>query len=66
MTTPTKTSLFAADAPSTHVKKRRFERDILWGQPVFRAPELPNPRIIHDPLPFTAVRLTQPTASAKR
>jgi hypothetical protein len=66
MTTPTKTSLYAADAPPTLVRKRRLERDIIWGQPVFRAPELPNPRVIHDPLPFTAVRLTQPSESAKR
>jgi hypothetical protein len=65
MTTSTKTSLFAADPQPTLVKKRRLERDILWGQPVFRAPELPNPRVIQDQLPFTAVRLTQPSASAK-
>jgi len=39
---------------------RRLQRDILWGRPVFKAPELPNPRIIFDPLPFTAVRVTQP------
>jgi|GEM_PF-3935649 len=34
------------------------ERDIIWDRPVFRAPLLPNPRIIFDPLPFTAQRLT--------
>jgi hypothetical protein len=34
------------------------ERDIVWDRPVFRAPLLPNPRIIFDPLPFTAQRLT--------
>lgn len=65
MTAPNKTSLFTADSPSTVVRKRRLERDILWGQPVFRAPELPNPRIIYDPLPFTAVRLTHPSEPAK-
>ena len=31
-------------------------RDILWNQPVFKAPLLPNPRLAFDPLPFTAVR----------
>lgn len=45
--------------PST-AKKRVRPRDILWGQPVFKAPELPNPRVVFDPLPFTAVRVTQP------
>lgn len=48
--------------PST-AKKRVRPRDILWGQPVFKAPELPNPRIVFDPLPFTAVRVTQPDRS---
>ena len=36
-------------------------RDIAWDRPIFRAPLLPNPRVIFDPLPFrtqfsTAVR----------
>jgi hypothetical protein len=43
---------------------RRLQRDILWGRPVFKAPELQNPRIIFDPLPFTAVRITQPARPA--
>jgi hypothetical protein len=34
-------------------------RDILWSQPVFKAPVLPNPRIAFDPLPFTAARVTR-------
>jgi hypothetical protein len=34
-------------------------RDILWNQPVFKAPALPIPRFIPDPLPFTPVRVTQ-------
>ena len=33
-------------------------RDILWNHPVFKAPGLPNPRIVPDPLPFTATRIT--------
>ncbi len=36
-----------------------FNRDILWDQPVFKAPALINPRVALDPLPFTATRLTQ-------
>ena len=34
-------------------------RDILWNQPVFKAPALANPRVALDPLPFTATRVTQ-------
>jgi hypothetical protein len=26
--------------------------DIGWGRPVFKAPDLPSPRVIFDPLPF--------------
>jgi len=39
--------------------RQAINRDILWNQPVFKAPVLPNPRIALDPLPFTAVRVTQ-------
>jgi len=39
-------------------------RDILWNQPVFKAPLLANPRITPEPLPFTAVRVTQRAARA--
>ena len=27
-------------------------RDVLWGQPVFRAPPLANPQFVFDPLPY--------------
>ncbi len=36
-----------------------ISRDILWNQPVFKAPVLANPRIALDPLPFTAARLAR-------
>ncbi len=36
-----------------------INRDILWNQPVFKAPVLANPCIAFDPLPFTAARLTR-------
>jgi hypothetical protein len=39
--------------------RQNLNRDILWGQPVFKAPVLPNPRIAFDPRPFTAARLTR-------
>jgi hypothetical protein len=35
-------------------------RDVLWGRPIFKAPALPNPRHVFDPLPFTAARVTHP------
>jgi len=39
-------------------------RDITWDRPVFRPPFLPNPRVIFDPLPFTANRLAIAPRSA--
>ena len=39
--------------------RQNFNRDILWDQPVFKAPTLANPRIALDPLPFTATRIAQ-------
>ena len=39
--------------------RQSFNRDILWNQPVFKAPVLANPRVALDPLPFTATRITQ-------
>ena len=41
-------------------------RDVLWGRPVFKAPQL-NPRIAFDPIPFTATRVTRaPRSRANR
>ena len=34
-------------------------RDILWGQPLFKAPALPTPRISIEPLPFAVARVVQ-------
>lgn len=47
---------FLATAPVS--VRPALKRDILWNQPVFQAPALPNPRIVFDPIPFTAQRLT--------
>ncbi len=38
--------------------RQTFNRDILWNQPVFKAPALANPRIALEPLPFAATRIT--------
>lgn len=35
-------------------------RDVLWGRPVFRAPQL-KLRIKPEPIPFTAQRVTRPS-----
>jgi len=40
---------FPAQAGKT---KPSLLQDIGWGRPVFRAPELPSPRIAFDPLPL--------------
>jgi hypothetical protein len=29
--------------------------EIIWGRPVFRPPELANPHVVLDPLPFRAM-----------
>jgi len=34
-------------------------RDILWNQPVFKAPVLPIPNIALEPLPLRATRITR-------
>lgn len=52
----------AAKAASPVSVRPALKRDILWNQPVFKAPLLPNPRISLDPLPFTATRITQTRA----
>jgi len=48
----------ASPAGSLAPMRTAIKRDILWNQPVFKAPVLPNPRVALDPLPFTATRLT--------
>jgi len=49
----------APAAGSLGTVRQALIRDILWNQPVFKAPALPNPRVAFDPLPFTAARVTQ-------
>ncbi|HEY8993385.1 MAG TPA: hypothetical protein VIM71_01770 [Lacunisphaera sp.] len=55
---PFRRSAASAANPPVAVRQK-FSRDILWNQPVFKAPALSNPRIAFEPLPFTANRLTQ-------
>jgi hypothetical protein len=49
----------AATAASLAYVRPAITRDILWNQPVFKAPALPNSRVAFDPLPFTAARVTR-------
>lgn len=44
--------------PSARNNRSGQSRDITWDRPLFRPPVLPNPRVMFDPLPFTAHRLT--------
>jgi hypothetical protein len=53
----------SAQADAVAPGRAALPRDVLWGRPLFKAPSLPNPRIVFDPLPFTAARVTR--ASAK-
>ncbi len=32
--------------------------DVTWDRPLFRPPSLQNPRVMFDPLPFTANRIS--------
>ena len=49
----------SSPAASLGQVRQSIMRDILWNQPVFKAPVLANPRVALDPLPFTANRITQ-------
>jgi len=59
MTNTCKTPLRSPSFPNLPAKQAMM-RDVLWGRPLFKAPDLPNPRPRLEPLPFTAVRVTQP------
>lgn len=61
--TPAKRSA-ATPAGTTATVRHKLAHDILWNQPVFKAPVLPNPRVILDPLPFTVTRLSRPKTRA--
>jgi hypothetical protein len=58
---PFKRSASPAEASLGSVRPKRL-RDVLWGQPLFKAPALPIPRIPEEPMPFTALRITQKPA----
>lgn len=49
-----------AFAPAARLTARGGARDVLWGRPVFKAPQL-HVRFQPDPLPFTATRVTRPS-----
>lgn len=50
--------------PSLGSVRQKRLRDVLWGQPLFKAPALPIPPVPQDPLPFTAARITQRMATS--
>ena len=61
--TPAK-RMTALPAAASATARPAISRDILWNQPVFKAPGLPNPRISFDPLPFTSTRIARHSAKA--
>jgi hypothetical protein len=50
--------------PSFGSVRPKLMRDVLWGQPLFKAPALPIPSLPEEPMPFTALRFTQKTAQS--
>jgi len=44
----------AERAAKAERRERRIVEEIVWGRPVFLPPELANPRVVLDPLPFRA------------
>jgi hypothetical protein len=52
MTQPASSSASPTAPAQAGSGKRGYLQDIGWGRPVFRAPELPSPRVVFDPLPF--------------
>lgn len=51
-------------APGASVPAKGAARDVLWGRPVFRAPQL-NVRPPAEPLPFTTARITAAPREAR-
>jgi hypothetical protein len=45
------------------VRPKRL-RDVLWGQPLFKAPALPIPQIPEEPMPFMGSRFSQKAAQS--
>jgi len=43
--------------------RQKLTRDVLWNQPVFKAPALPIPNIPLEPLPLRATRVTKRPAA---
>lgn len=52
MPAPASSPLLASASTKAETGRRRREKEIAWGRPVFRPPELINPRVAFDPLPF--------------
>lgn len=55
---PQRPSYRTTDSSANSLKQSTPLRDVLWGRPLFKAPNLQNPRVAFDPLPFTALRVT--------
>jgi hypothetical protein len=58
---PERPAIHAAASPGP--VRQALKGDILWNQPVFKAPALPIPNIAPEPLPFRATRITRRPAA---
>jgi len=54
---PERPAMHAAAQPGE--VRQTLPRDILWNQPVFKAPALPSPKVALEPLPLRATRITR-------
>ena len=55
---PTKRAAASAVSSLGSVRPKRL-RDVLWGQPLFKAPALPIPHLPSEPMPLIPVRVTR-------
>jgi hypothetical protein len=55
---PHRLSRTGASAPAATLSAKGGPRDVLWGRPVFKAPQL-QVRPPQEPLPFTPARITR-------
>ncbi len=58
---PERPAIHAAAQPGDG--RQKLPRDILWNQPVFKAPALPIPNVALEPLPLRATRITRRPAA---
>jgi len=66
MPLPASTSPLGHSFGSAKDGRRHPASDVIWGRPVLRPPQLINPQIAFDPLPFRTQPFTFQRAAASR